>query len=99
MQRSIALTPLVLTGAVLPCALVAWSLGGSAGRGTLLGFLLGAGLCGLSFAWQRHQWPFRPERALSAQLAGFAAKLGGLVLSLFALRGLEGLALAVDSRA
>lgn len=95
MPRS--LTPVALAAAALPCGLVAWNLDADAGRGTLLGYLVGAGLAGLSFAWQRHQWRYRPERALRAQLEGFGLKLGGLVASLLVVRALD--AAHVDLRA
>ena len=44
MTRPVALTPLALLAAALLAGLVAWNLGGSAGRGALFGYLVGAGI-------------------------------------------------------
>ncbi|HUR29034.1 MAG TPA: hypothetical protein VM509_12665 [Planctomycetota bacterium] len=99
MSKSIAFTPIVLCAAVLPCALIAWGLGGVHGRGAMLGYLLGAGSSSLSFAWQRHQWRFRPERALRANIEGFLVKVGALFCGVLVLRAVPVLDAQVDLRA
>lgn len=75
------MTPLILT--VLATLVVALALahefGGALGGGVLAGYLLGTGLAGLSFLYQRHQLAYRPERVLHASVVCFLVKLGALL--------------------
>ena len=71
---------------------------GALGGGVLAGYLLGAGLSGLSFLYQRHVLATRPERALHASVLGFLVKLGALLFGALCFRYLPGASERVDWR-
>ncbi len=77
---------------------VAWRLGGTLGAGVVAGFLLGAGMSGLGVLYERHLLLTRPERALTAFVVAFLAKLAVLVLGAVAFRFIEAAAMRVDWR-
>ncbi|HVS18651.1 MAG TPA: hypothetical protein VMT18_08640 [Planctomycetota bacterium] len=75
---------------------VSWSLGGVVGTGVMLGFLLGAALCGFGIAWQSHWLRVAPKRAFQAQIEGFLVKLGALLVCAVTFRYVESLAQLAD---
>jgi hypothetical protein len=77
---------------------VASELGGVLGGGVRLGYMLGAGLSGLSSLYTRHVARTRPERALHAAVAGFGFKLLALLGGGLAFRFLEPAAARADYR-
>ncbi len=77
---------------------VAWRLGGTLGAGVVAGFLLGAGMSGLGVLYERHLLRTRPERALTAFVVAFLAKLAVLILGGVAFRFIEAAAMRVDWR-
>jgi hypothetical protein len=91
-------TTLGLAAGVLVSAVIGWGLTGPSGLGVFLGFLLGAGLAGLSVAWQAHCMRYRPERLMRSQMEGFAVKLGAVGLFALAFRYFEPLSQSVDWR-
>ncbi len=83
----------------LPAAcVVGWSMGGALGAGAVCGFCAGAVLGGISLAWLAHTVRTRPDGALGAFVAGFAAKLGVLLAAALVLRYVEPAAARVDYR-
>lgn len=71
---------LVVVLAALVVALVcAQRFGGALGGGVLAGYLLGAGLAGLSVVYQMHLLATRPERAMAASVLGFLVLLVALL--------------------
>jgi hypothetical protein len=62
-------------------ALLAWSLGGARGAGTIAGYLAGASITGFALARQRHVLRSAPERALQTVVEGFLLKLAAIVLA------------------
>ena len=91
-----------LTLAVLATLVAAiwltFALEGAIGAGVLAGYLLGAGLTGLSVLYQRHVLVHRPERALNASVLGFLVALFALLLGTLAFRFVEPAAARVDWR-
>jgi hypothetical protein len=78
----------------LPLAgLVAWQLGerfgGVVGNGVLGGYLLGAAIAGLGFAWQQHTLRVSPKKAMGAFVTTFFFKLVFLMIGCLALRYIE----------
>ena len=78
--------------------LAAWKLGGTLGAGVLMGFFLGAALCGLGVLYQRHLLLTRPERFMTGLVVSFAAKLCALFLGALAFRFIDAAAARVDWR-
>ncbi len=77
---------LTVIAALVLALVLAARLGGALGGGVLTGFVLGTGLAGLAFQYQRHVLATRPERALHAAVVGFLVKLAALLLGALAFR-------------
>ena len=81
---------LLVTLAAFVAALVCASrLGGALGAGVLAGYLLGAGLAGLSFLYTRHVLATQPARALHATVVGFLVKLAALLIGALSFRYID----------
>jgi len=85
----------ILLGSAGAIAL-AWSLEPRAAAGVLVGFGAGAGLGGLLAVWQARVMRARPAHALRTQTLAFVIKLGFLLASALALRGLGALSARID---
>ncbi len=85
--------------ATLIALVLASRMGGALGGGVLTGFVVGAGLTGLGFLYQRHVLATRPERTLQAAGVGFLVKLAALLLGALAFRFVEPAGARVDWRA
>lgn len=92
-------TTLGLLAGLAVAGVVAWTLSGQSGTGVALGYLLGATLVAFGTAWQGHWLRVRPERALSAQLEAFLAKVAALMAAALAFRFLAPLAEVCDWKA
>lgn len=79
-------------------ALLSWQLGGSAGAGLVLGFLLGAAASGLGIAWQRRLLRTDQRRALGAFVASFLGKLILMLVCALALRFVDPLGARIGWR-
>jgi len=86
---------LAALGVALACAL---RFGGALGGGVLAGFLLGAGLSGLSVLYQVHLLATRPERAMAGSVMGFLVLLAALLLGALSFRFVEPAAERIDWR-
>jgi hypothetical protein len=80
----------------LACAL---RFGGPLGGGVIAGYLLGAGMSGLSVLYTLHLLSTRPQRVLTGQVLGFLALLGALLLGTLAFRYVPSAAERADWRA
>lgn len=80
---------LVALAAFVAALVFASELGGALGAGVLAGYLLGAGLAGLSFLYTRHVLATQPARALQATVVGFLVKLAALLLGALSFRFIE----------
>jgi MFS family permease len=90
---------LVVVLAALVVALAcAARFGGALGGGVLAGYLLGAGLAGLSVLYQMHLLATRPERAMTASVLGFLVLLVALFFGGLSFRYLEPVAERADWR-
>lgn len=91
---------LVVVLAALVVALAcAARFGGALGGGVLAGYLLGAGLAGLSVLYQMHLLATRPERAMAASVGGFLVLVLALVFGGLSFRYLAPVAEHADWRA
>ena len=93
----IRLSLVTLAGLGVTCV-VAWRLGGTVGTGCLLGFLLGAGMCGLGVLHQRHVLLTQPSKSMQALAVSFLAKLIVLVSGALVFRFVEAAAARADWR-
>lgn len=89
---------LAVLAALAVALLCASRLGGALGNGVLAGYLLGAGLSGLSFLYLRHVLATRPARVLQANVTGFLVKLGALLFGALAFRFIEPVGARADWR-
>jgi len=86
---------LAALGVALACA---YRFGGALGGGVLAGYLLGAGLAGLSVLYQMHLLATRPERAMAGSVMGFLVLLVALLIGALSFRFLEPVAERADWR-
>ena len=89
---------LAVLAALLVAVWLAYELEGALGAGVLAGYLLGAGLTGLSSLYQRHVLLYRPARALHASVVGFVVALAALLFGALAFRFIESAGARVDWR-
>jgi len=88
---------ILLLFAALAAALVCASrLEGAQASGVIVGTLMGSGLSGLSFLYQRHVLLTRPEKVMQAAVVGFLVKLSTLLLGALAFRFVEPAGARVD---
>jgi len=89
---------LAVLATLIAALALASELGGTRGGGVLAGYLLGAGLSGLTGLYVRHVLLTRPERVLRASVLGFLVKLVALLSGALAFRFIEPVAARADWR-
>lgn len=88
----------VVLAALVVALACAARFGGALGGGVIAGYLLGAGLAGLSVLYQVHLLATRPERAMAGSVLGFLVLLVALLIGGLSFRYLGPAAERVDWR-